>query len=104
MKFTKTLQQQKGSNQNEKENAINRRRLAEGKAPLKSLIQVFAVKEYDSEDRSAPIMDNWEVVRLDGEGFHLQFNFSNPLHVSVDDEPDIMLIQLDLSGFVDENG
>ena len=49
-------------------------------------------------------MDGWELKWLDGNGFELQLNFTNPLLISSDDEPDLLLIQLDLSGFEDENG
>lgn len=41
---------------------------------------------------SAPIMDSWELVSLDGDGFELSFNFSNPLTISNGDEPDILLV------------
>lgn len=84
---------------------MNRRLLAEGKAPLDSLIQVFAVKEQDNEDDvGSPLMKGWELISLDGDGFELQLNFTNPLFVSSGDEPDLLLIQLDLSSFEDENG
>ena len=49
-------------------------------------------------------MDGWDLIRLDGDGFELQLNFTNPILISADDEPDILLIQLNLSEFTDENG
>ena len=48
-------------------------------------------------------MDNWELISLDSDGFELQLNFTNPLQISAGEEPDLLLIQLNLSGFLDEN-
>ena len=49
-------------------------------------------------------MDGWDLLSLDAYGFELQLNFTNPLFISADDVPDLLLIQLDLSDFEDENG
>jgi len=43
-------------------------------------------------------------VSLDSEGFKIKLNFTSPLQVSAGDEPDLLLIQLDLSDYEDENG
>ena len=75
--------------------------MADGQAPLQSLIQVFAVKENSLDEVSAPLMDGWNLVSLDSNGFELQLNFTNPIMISADDEPDLLLLQLDLSQFKD---
>ena len=49
-------------------------------------------------------MDNWELLSLDSDGFELQLNFTNPLQISSGEEPDLLLIQLDMSDFEDANG
>ena len=87
----------------------NRRRLADGQPPVDSLIQVFAVKEGEEDEDDptiigGPIMDAWELLSIDSNGFELQLNFTNPLQVSAGEEPDLLLIQLDMSDFEDENG
>ena len=83
----------------------NRRRLADGLPPDQSLIEVFAVKEEDGEEElSEPIMDGWELISIGPEGFEIRMNFTNPVAISSSDEPDLLLIQLDLSSFEDENG
>ena len=46
-------------------------------------------------------MEDWELVKLDGNGFELKISFTNPLLISADDEPDVLLIQLELSDFKD---
>ena len=49
-------------------------------------------------------MKGWELLSLDSSGFEIQLNFTSPLQVSAGEEPDLLLIQLDLSDFEDENG
>ena len=78
--------------------------MADGKAPLESLVQVFAVKENNLDEVSAPLMDGWNLVSLDSNGFEIKLNFTNPIAISADDEPDLLLLQLDLSQFKDQNG
>ena len=93
MGFTSGVKVPDGTSEKIKEeNAESRRRLAEGKAPIQSLIQVFAVKEDSLEVVSGPIMDGWELLSLDAYGFELQLNFTNPLFISADDVPDLLLI------------
>ena len=85
--------------------AENRRRLANGEAPdEKTLIQVYAVKDYivdedEIADAGLPIMDGWALVSLSEDGFDLTMNFTDPLRISAGDEPDLLLIQLNLSDF-----
>ena len=49
-------------------------------------------------------MGGWSLIKLDGNGFEMQLNFTNPLYISTDDEPDILLIQLNLGEFTDNTG
>ena len=98
MRFTAPVNIPSGTQEKiDETNKVNRRRLADGQAPLDSLIQVFAVKEgEDDEDDptiiGGPIMDNWELLSLDSDGFELQLNFTNPLQISAGEEPDLLLI------------
>ena len=79
--------------------------MAAGEAPEESLISVFAVKEEGDEASSGEaVMDGWELKSLTSEGFELQLNFTSPIKLSNGDEPDLLLIQLDLSSFEDANG
>lgn len=56
-------------------------------------MQVFAVKEETSEDDLlTPMLESWELVSLDDQGFELFLNFSNPLLISTGDEKDLLLI------------
>ena len=88
MRFTVPVNVPSGTQEKIHEtNKENRRRLADGEPPLDSLIQIFAVKEgEDDEDDptiiGGPIMDTWELLSLDSEGFELQLNFTNPLQIS----------------------
>ena len=110
MAFTESIKVPEGTSDLIKKQTVeNRRRLAEGEAPEQSLIQVFAVKEEGADPdevmaTGGPIMDGWELISLDGEGFELQLNFTNPIMISGDEQPDLLLIQLDLSSFEDSNG
>ena len=49
-------------------------------------------------------MDGWELMSLSADGFDLMMNFTDPLRISSGDEPDLLLIQLDLSDFEDADG
>ena len=94
-------------NEIESTNKENRRRLKEGKPPLASLIEVFAVQQEEAENGEQPkepVMDGWELISIDANGINLKLDFTNPVAISGDDEPDLLLIQLDLSSFEDENG
>ena len=53
--------------------------MAAGGPPEDSLISVFAVKEDEGDNPEIigePILDIWELVSLDSEGFEIQLNFS----------------------------
>ena len=70
---------------------------------------MFAVKDYipdedDKVDAALPIMDGWELISFSAEGFDLMMNFTDPLKISAGEEPDLLLIQLNLSDFEDAEG
>ena len=70
---------------------------------------MYAVKDYTPDkdeiaDAGLPIMDGWALVSLTAEGFDLRMNFTDPLRVSAGEEPDLLLIQLNLSDFEDAEG
>ena len=37
-------------------------------------------------------MEGWELLSIGPEGFEIQFKFTNPVTISTDDEPDLLLI------------
>ena len=88
MRFTAPVNVPSGTQEKIVEtNKVNHRRLADGQPPLDSLIQVFAVKESEDDEDDptiigGPIMDNWELLSLDADGFELQLNFTSPLQIS----------------------
>ena len=49
-------------------------------------------------------MNGWEILSIGPEGFEISLDFTNPIQISSGDEPDLLLIQMDLSDFEDENG
>ena len=49
-------------------------------------------------------MDGWELISFGPDGIELSVNFTNPIYVSTDDEPDLLLIQMDLSKYKDADG
>ena len=67
---------------------------------------MFAVKEEggDDADLGEPIMDGWDLLSFGPDGIDFRLNFTNPIYISTGDEPDLLLIQLDLSDYKDVNG
>ena len=47
---------------------------------------------------------NWTVINLDDSGIIIELNFKSSIEISQGDEPDLLLIQLDLSEFISESG
>ena len=46
----------------------------------------------EDQQISEAIMSGWELVSLSKDGVDLKFNFTNPLKVSSDEEPDLLLV------------
>ena len=75
----------------------NRRLRAKRRPTEPSMIEVYAVKE-DEEDQDdddqvkEPLMDGWELLKLDEEGFEIKIDFTNPVSISSGDEADLLLI------------
>ena len=70
---------------------------------------MYAVNDYipDEDEISnsgLAIMDGWELISLSSDGFELAVNFTDPLRISAGEEPDLLLIQLNLSDFEDAEG
>ena len=70
---------------------------------------MYAVKDYIPDDdeisnSGLAIMDGWELLSLSANGFELTVNFTDPLRISAGEEPDLLLIQLNLSDFEDAEG
>ena len=70
--------------------------MAEGLPPEKSKVEVFAVKQEgalpDDDSEKSAVMDGWELVSIGADGIDFKLNFSNPLAVSSEDSPDLLLI------------
>ena len=49
-------------------------------------------------------MKGWELISISKDGIDFKFEFNKPLQVSTGEEPDLILVQLDMSEFKDENG
>ena len=70
------------------------------------MIQVFAVKqEEEEEDESggSELLSDWELVSLENDEMELKLVFKDALGISQGDIPDLLLIQLELSEFKDDN-
>ena len=49
-------------------------------------------------------MDGWDLISFNPDGIDFTLNFTNPTYISTEEEPDLVLIQLDLSNYKDDNG
>ena len=49
-------------------------------------------------------MDGWEILEIGPDGVSFSLNFTNPIYVSSGDEPDLLLVQINLSEFKDAEG
>ena len=68
--------------------------MSDGESPEDSLISVFGVNGEEPEDGdvSVPILEDWDLLSINGEGFELQLNFTNAILVSSNEKPDLLLI------------
>ncbi len=54
---------------------------------------MFAVKEEgDEADENNQIMDGWKLLKIGPDGIQLELDFTDPIHISTGDEPDLLLI------------
>ena len=92
----------------EGETEFFRRRLARGRGGGgNKAVTVFAVKEDGTDEdelREEPIMDEWNLDSIGPDGIEFTLNFTNRVETSAGEEPDLLLIQLDLSDYKDVNG
>ena len=51
-----------------------------------------------------PLISDYQLLEIDGNGFEIKISFNNPLYISTGDEPDLVLIQIELGEFKDSNG
>ena len=49
-------------------------------------------------------MRSYDIVKIDADGIDIDVIFNNPLAVSTDYEPDLLIVVLNLSGFEDNDG
>ena len=49
-------------------------------------------------------MEGWDLTSFNPDGIDFTVNFTNPIYISTGEEPDLLLIQLDLSDYKDESG
>ena len=57
----------------------------------------------DSEE-AEPILDDFEVLSLDNDGIDIDLSFHSPYNVSAGDDPDLLLLQLNLGDYKSEQG
>ena len=57
---------------------------------------------YETEEPTNNL-EAWEVTSASATEININLSFKKPLEVSQGDKPDILLVQLDLSHFPDEN-
>lgn len=60
--------------------------------------------EPDEDDYGYNVIDGWEEPSINEDGISMKLKISDPLHVSIGDEPDFVLVQLELDDMVSENG
>ena len=68
---------------------------------------MYAVKEEVGEEefeKGEQIMDGWDLISFNPDGIDFILNFTNPIYISTGEEPDLVLIQLDMSEYQDEYG
>ena len=61
------------------------------------MVQVYVVREgevimEDDEALDEPILSSWTVNSLGSDGIDIGLEFENPIAVSQEDEPDVMLV------------
>ena len=54
--------------------------------------------------RKGPIMSGYDIVKIDADGIDFDIIFNNPVAVSTDDLPDLLIVWLDLSSYEDSSG
>ena len=80
----------------------NRRLLAAGEEPESSMVEVFALMLDSDEDEvpsDRPVMRDWDLISISSGGLAINLNFADPITVSTNSTPDLLLIQLNLSMF-----
>ena len=50
------------------------------------------------------IIDNFELVSLNSDGFDIRLSFPEPLNVSANENPDLILLQLELGQYKSTSG
>ncbi len=85
---------------------MNRRLQAEGRPVTAENITIFAVKEgfSDDDDPGSPVMGGWDLVSFGSDGIEISLNFTDPITVSVGDEPELLLVQVELGGLKSADG
>ena len=55
--------------------------------------------DYLEEASSSTLMNHYRVLKIDEDGIDLDISFNNPLEVSMEENPDLLVVMLDLSVF-----
>ena len=69
-------------------------------------IEIYALRWVDLNETSGvgPLMSGWSLDTLNARDLGFRLNFTEPLQVSTGEQPDLLLVQLELSQYVDRNG
>ena len=79
--------------------------ITNGSTPQLKYIDVAVVRQDElDDDVSEPILFEWTLTQLNSEGLTIDLEFERPLLISQDDDPDLLIVQLELSEFKDANG
>ena len=70
-----------------------------GKSPPVQVAVVKARADPEEVDGESPILEDFEVMSLDGDGINISLRFNRPYNVSAGDEPDLLLLQIDLGDY-----
>ena len=72
------------------------------------MIEAFPVEntelKLEKGDLGRSLIDGYKIIFLDGKGFTLKFYWKEPLTISSGVEPDVILIQIQMSEFMDAEG
>lgn len=64
-------------------------------------LTIFGVSE---ENFDSPLIKSWSILSLTSTSLEIKVEFSDPIEVSQGSKPDILVVLIELSTFIDVNG
>ena len=75
---------------------------------MNTYLELFVVRqeELDSDEDSfkQPLLSDWTLTEINENGMKIKLEFTDPLAISQESSPDLLLASIALSEFEDENG